>query len=73
MADNGYLEIGCTTDGQVSMIHPKMPVCAKGGFILFTPEEARHLASLLTQNAERADSVIRIKARGNGSQRRRRR
>src|SRR5688572_1882837 len=59
----GFLEVGANEDGEVVINHPDLNADANGvGHIVFSPSQARHLARLLTENADQIDRESRAKA-----------
>ncbi len=48
------LEVGTNGKGEVVLVHPHIDQNAEGGYIVFSPAQARHLAALLITLADRA-------------------
>lgn len=58
----GFLEVGCNDSGEVVINHPDLRPDENGvGHIVFSPSQARNLASLLLKNAAEAESEQRRK------------
>jgi hypothetical protein len=60
MADKveGYLEVGRNDRGEVVINHPDLKPDAEGvGHIVFSPQQARNLASLLLDHAEAIEPI----------------
>lgn len=50
---SGVLEVGCNEQGEVVINHPDLKPDTNGvGHIVFSPSQARHLATLLTKFAK---------------------
>jgi hypothetical protein len=58
----GFLEVGCNENGEIVVNHPDLKPDANGvGHIVFSPSQARNLATLLTQHAAKVESDARAK------------
>lgn len=54
----GVLEVGTNSNGEVVINHPDLKPDADGvGHIVFSPAQARNLARLLTDHANKAENV----------------
>lgn len=59
---SGFLEVGVDDNDEVVVNHPDLMLDAKGvGHIVFSPDQARGLASLLVKHAAMADTSAREK------------
>lgn len=59
----GYLEVGRDENGDIVVNHPDLQPDANGvGHIVFSPNQARHLAHLLLKHAEESEDEARRKA-----------
>jgi hypothetical protein len=59
----GFLEVGCNDKCEVVVNHPDLMPDADGiGHIVFSPNQARHLAELLLRNAAQAETQAMRKA-----------
>ncbi len=59
----GFLEVGRNANGEIVINHPDLKPDANGvGHIVFSPSQARHLASLLAKHAAEAVEEITKKA-----------
>ena len=53
---DGYLEVGCNDRGEVVVNHPDLKPDANGvGHIVFSPNQARHLAQMLLNKAAESE------------------
>lgn len=58
----GYLMIGCNEKGEVVINHPQLEVDADGiGFIVFSTNQARMLATKLLDCANEGDKLRGVK------------
>lgn len=48
----GFIRVGTTVEGQVALVIPKP------GDVLFTVEQARHIAKLILEKADEAEKMI---------------
>jgi hypothetical protein len=66
MADKigGFLEVGCNDKGEIIINHPDLKSDGNevGGHIVFSPDQARALARILTRYADQIEREARIKA-----------
>jgi hypothetical protein len=54
--NEGYLEVGCNDQFEIIVNHPDLKPDADGvGHIVFSPDQARHLAHLLLKHAAQAE------------------
>ena len=55
----GHLQVGTNGDGEVVINHPQLITDSNGvGHIVFSPRQARNLASLLLKKADEAEKEL---------------